>query len=42
MVYWKSYAKDPASRSLGYGLSVFPVLAMLGAALLGIVLKVVA
>jgi uncharacterized MAPEG superfamily protein len=42
MVYWKSYARDPATRSLGYGLSVFPVLAMLGATLLGIVLKVVA
>jgi hypothetical protein len=39
MVYWRSYTKDPGSRALGYGLSVFPILAMLGAVLVGIALK---
>lgn len=39
MVYWRSYVKDPASRTLGFGLSIFPILVMLGATLLGIVLK---
>jgi len=39
LVYWRAYTKDPASRSLGFGLSIFPVLAMLGATLLGLVLK---
>jgi uncharacterized MAPEG superfamily protein len=39
LVYWRSYVRDPASRALGFGLSVFPILAMLGAVLVGIVLK---
>lgn len=39
LVYWRAYAKDPASRSLGFGLSIFPILAMLGAVLVGVVLK---
>ena len=39
MVYWRAYAKDPASRSLGFGLSAFPILAMLGASLVGMVMK---
>jgi uncharacterized MAPEG superfamily protein len=39
MVYWRAYAKDPASRSMGFGLSIFPILAMLLAALAGIVMK---
>ena len=38
MVYWKSYIKDPASRSLGYGLSAFPALGLLFAALVGVAL----
>lgn len=39
LVYWRAYTRDPASRALGYGLSAFPVLTMLGAAVVGIVLK---
>lgn len=39
MVYWRAYAKDPASRALGFGLSSFPILAMLGAGVVGIVAK---
>lgn len=39
MVYWRAYAKDPASRSLGFGLSIFPILGFLLATLAGIVLK---
>lgn len=35
LVYLRAYAKDPASRGLGFALSVFPILAMLGAALVG-------
>lgn len=37
LVYWRAYLRDPASRSLGFGLSAFPVLALLAATLLGIV-----
>lgn len=39
LVYWRSYTKDPASRSLGFGLSAFPILAMLAATLVGLFLK---
>jgi hypothetical protein len=39
LVYWRSYVRDPASRALGFGLSIFPILAMLGAVLVGVVLK---
>lgn len=39
LVYWRAYTKDPASRALGFGLSAFPILAMLGATLVGLVLK---
>ena len=39
LVYWRAYTRDPASRALGFGLSVFPILAMLGGSLLGMVLK---
>lgn len=39
LVYWRSYTKDPASRALGFGLSIFPILTMLGAVLVGVVLK---
>jgi uncharacterized MAPEG superfamily protein len=37
LVYWRAYLRDPASRTLGFGLSAFPVLALLAATLLGIV-----
>ena len=39
LVYWRAYTKDPASRTLGFGLSIFPILAMLLSALAGIVMK---
>jgi len=34
-VYQRAYVKDPATRTLGFALSIFPVLAMLGATLVG-------
>ncbi len=34
-IYWRAYMRDPKSRSLGFGLSVFPVLLLLVAALVG-------
>lgn len=39
LVYWRAYTQNPASRTLGFGLSVFPILSMLGATLVGLVLK---
>lgn len=38
VIYWRAYTRDPARRGLGYALSVFPVLGMLGAALVGALL----
>jgi uncharacterized MAPEG superfamily protein len=35
LVYQRAYLKDPATRTLGFALSVFPVLTMLGATLVG-------
>ncbi len=37
MIYLRSYIKDPASRSLGYGLSAGPILVLAIGALIGIV-----
>ncbi len=37
LVYRQAYLRDPGSRSLGFGLSAFPILALLGATLVGIV-----
>ncbi len=36
MIYWRSYVAAPSSRSLGFALSMLPVLALLIAALAGI------
>ncbi|MEO8995004.1 MAG: MAPEG family protein [Rhodanobacter sp.] len=36
-IYWRSYVADPASRGLGFGLSMLPILVLLAAALAGIV-----
>jgi len=36
-VYWRSYVAAPASRSLGFALSLLPILALLGAGLVGCV-----
>lgn len=38
LVYLRAYVKDPASRTLGFGLSAFPILSMLGATLAGALL----
>ena len=38
VIYLRAYTKDPASRTLGFALSFFPILAMLGAALIGAVM----
>ena len=40
-VYLKAYVKDPASRSLGYGLSIGPALVLLLAGLVGAALAAV-
>ncbi|HET8870444.1 MAG TPA: MAPEG family protein [Aquabacterium sp.] len=40
-VYLKAYVKDPSSRSLGYGLSMLPVLVLLLAGLSGAVLAAI-
>ena len=37
LVYWRAYTRNPASRALGFGLSAFPILALLVASLLGMV-----
>jgi glutathione S-transferase len=37
LIYFTSYVKDPKSRSMGYGLSALPVLALLAGALVGAV-----
>ena len=36
-VYWRSYVAAPASRGIGFGLSMLPILALLIASLVGIV-----
>ncbi len=38
MVYWRAYVAAPATRSLGFALSMFPVLALILAALVPAVL----
>ncbi len=40
-LYWRSYVKDPASRSLGFALSILPILALLIMALVKVVIAVV-
>lgn len=35
-VYWRSYTADPASRALGFALSILPVLVLILLALAGI------
>ena len=39
-VYSAAYVKDPAKRSLGYGLTVLPILVLLVGGLIGAVLKI--
>jgi uncharacterized MAPEG superfamily protein len=41
IVYWRAYTQDPARRALGFALSVFPILGMLGATLVGAFLAAV-
>jgi uncharacterized MAPEG superfamily protein len=38
-IYWKSYVKEPASRSLGFMLSMIPTLILIVLALLGPILQ---
>lgn len=38
-VYWRAYAKDPATRTVGFALTVLPIWLMLGATLVGVVMK---
>jgi glutathione S-transferase len=37
LIFWRSYMAAPASRSLGFALSILPVLGLLIAALVGVV-----
>ena len=37
IVYFRAYVKEPASRSLGFGLSALPILVLLAASLAGLV-----
>lgn len=36
IIYWRSYTKAPASRGLGFALSMFPVLALVMGSLVGV------
>jgi uncharacterized MAPEG superfamily protein len=36
LVYWRAYMADPKSRSLGFGLSMAPILVLVVASLLGV------
>jgi len=36
VVYFRAYVREPASRSLGFGLSALPTLVLLSASLLGL------
>lgn len=39
LLYWRSYTKDPATRSLGFMLSFLPTVMLLLAALVGAVVQ---
>jgi glutathione S-transferase len=41
VVYLRAYIKDPSTRSLGYGLSIFPIIALLIAILIGLGMRYV-
>jgi glutathione S-transferase len=41
-IYWRSYVAAPASRALGFALSMIPILALLIAALVAIVRSIAA
>ena len=36
-LYWRSYVRAPASRGLGFGLSMLPIFALVAGALAGII-----
>lgn len=38
-IYWRAYVSAPASRGLGFGLSMLPVMALLALSLAGAVLR---
>jgi uncharacterized MAPEG superfamily protein len=42
LVYLRAYTQDPARRALGFALSVFPVLGLLGATLVGALMAALA
>ena len=39
LLYWRAYVSDPAKRSLGFALSMFPTIALCVLAMVGIVMK---
>ena len=42
MVYWRSYTRDPATRTMGFTLSIAPVVVLLIFALVGSVMAIFA
>jgi glutathione S-transferase len=38
IIYLQAYTREPASRTVGFGLSIFPILALMLAALVGLVM----
>lgn len=38
-IYWRAYTQDPSTRTVGFGLSVFPTMAMLVSVIVGVVMK---
>jgi glutathione S-transferase len=38
-IYWRAYTQDPSTRTIGFGLSLFPTMAMLVSVLVGVVMK---
>jgi uncharacterized MAPEG superfamily protein len=37
-IYWRAYINDPAKRSLGFSLSMLPILALVILALIGVIM----
>jgi glutathione S-transferase len=40
LIYWRAYVSNPSNRTLGFALSIFPVLILSVLALVGIILSI--